>query len=221
MQPTPYYDTVNPDLLRLIPPDAKRIVEVGCMGGSLAREYRAQHPDCHYVGVESQPSYARLAEGNCTQVLCADIERLEDGEFARLFPSDCWIFGDVLEHLYDPWDLIARIRQRSNTGSRIVACTPNAQHWSVQAHLVAGEFWYRENGLFDRTHIRWFTAKTIAHLFQSNGYRIASAINRYTDAPRLEVELALKTLALSLGVNAEQAAKEARVFQYVVNAEAI
>ena len=110
MKQTPAHDTVNYDLLNLIPVTARRIVEVGCMHGQMAREYLPRNPTANYVGIDIDPDYAKVAEQFCTQAFSGDIESINSEKFSQLFPSDCWIFGDCLEHLRDPWSLLKNIR---------------------------------------------------------------------------------------------------------------
>src|SRR6185437_5087674 len=138
----------NDELLALVPRESRRLIEIGCGGGGLAREYKKTNPACEYIGVELEPQYAEIARPYCDKVIVGDIEHMEDGAFASLFPSDCWIFGDVLEHLYDPWAVLRRLRTRISLDGSVLACIPNAQHWSVQALLNGGEFRYQDCGLF-------------------------------------------------------------------------
>jgi len=155
-----------------IPANLKRVIEVGCSRGALARAYREANTACEYVGIEIDRESADHARAFCSSVICEDIEQIDEAVFASLFPSDCWIFADSLEHLRDPWAVLTRIRGHIHPDARVIACIPNAQHWSVQARLNRGEFRYEDRGLLDRTHLRWFTRTTIAELFQSAGYRM-------------------------------------------------
>jgi len=219
MKQTPAHDQHNPDLLRLMPRDLKRVVEVGCSRGALARAYAGVNPGCEYVGIEIDPEFAAHAQAFCTSVICGDIEQLGDAAFASLFPADAWIFGDALEHLRDPWALLSRIRGRLQPDARIVACIPNAQHWSVQARLNCGEFRYEDLGLMDRTHLRWFTRITIIELFQSTGYRIVEALPRIADEPdRAKWLPSIRAMAAATGADPQVAEKDALAFQYVVKA---
>ena len=84
------------DLLAVIPRDAARIVEVGCSGGGLAREYRKINPRCEYIGLEINPAYAEVAREHCTRVVVGDIERLPADAFGSIAEGSSWIFGDVL-----------------------------------------------------------------------------------------------------------------------------
>ncbi len=166
MKQTPINRGVNEDLLAIVPQEASRIVEVGCSGGGMARAVLNLNPRADYIGIEIDADYAEAARAHCTSVLVDNIEHMSDAVFDSLFPSDCWIFGDVLEHLYDPWSVLQANPRAADTRSSVVACIPNAQHWSVQARLNCGVFRYEDSGLMDRTHIRWFTRTTIEELFR-------------------------------------------------------
>jgi Methyltransferase domain len=221
MENTPIHDQHNPDLLALIPARAARIVEPGCSSGALARAYRAENPDCEYIGIGIDRGYAETARAACSRVICADPEQFDDREFAALFPSDCWVFGDVLEHIYDPWTLLKRIRRHGDRRSQVVACIPNVQHWSVQARLCPGQFRYEDRGLLDRTHIRWFTRITMVELFESSGFKIVEGGPRIfnVNAPRRETALAgIRQLAASIGLDPEAAARDALPLQWVLRA---
>ena len=219
MQPTPANEGVNVDLLALIPPGASRVVEAGCSVGTLAREYRAANPDCDYVGIELEPVFAELARRHCTRVLEADLERMSDADLDALAPADCWVLGDVLEHLVDPWRFLSRLPPRLRAGGCVVACIPNMQHWSVVARLVTGNLYYEDQGLLDRTHLRWFTRATAMHLFQSAGFKVTLFLGRrFKDRHDEAVAAAVSRLATALGVDAEQAAREAAAFQWLVRA---
>ena len=219
MDQTPINLGLNGDVLMLVPKDATRIVEVGCSGGGLAREYLKTNPRCEYIGVEINEEYARVSREHCTRVIVDDIERMSDENFAALANCSCWIFVDVLEHLYDPWALLKRIRASIPPASSVLACIPNAQHWTVQARLNCGAFRYEEKGLMDRTHIRWFTRETIDEMFRTAGFLIVEVRRRIFDEAYRDAALAgVRAFAELIGANPEQAAADAMPVQYVVRA---
>jgi SAM-dependent methyltransferase len=219
MKQTPAHDRHNPDVLRLMPKHLKRVVEVGCSSGALARAYTAENPGCQYTGIEIDPEYAEQAKAFCASVICTDVETMSDATFVPLFPSDCWVFGDSLEHLRDPWALLKRMRSHLQMEAHIVACIPNAQHWSVQARLNCGQFRYEDQGLLDRTHLRWFTRLTIIELFQSTGYQILEAFSRVADEPaRQNVMPSIRAMAVATGSDPQVAENDSLGIQYVVKA---
>jgi len=218
MNQTPIHEIHNPDLLRLIPPVSMHVLEFGCSSGALAREYKKINPAARYVGVEISSEYAELARRFCDDVLVLDADRVEDSFFDSQASVDCWVFGDVLEHLKDPWRVLRQIRRVMESGC-VVACIPNAQHWSVQARLCAGSFRYEDSGLMDRTHLRWFTRQTMFELFQSCGFKIEEGFPRIFAEPKAEFFVnGIRELARAIGLDAEIAAKDCRPIQYVVRA---
>lgn len=219
MDQTPAHEQHNPDLLRFIPPKSKKIVEIGCSSGALAREYKKINAHCHYTGIEYVPEYVELAKRYCDSVLTLDIESVDEHFLETALSCDCWIFGDVLEHLRDPWTLLKKIRKVIPQDGSVVACIPNAQHWSVQARLNCGEFRYEPSGLLDKTHLRWFTRITMIELFRETGFQIVEGMPRIFHEPQKERFLSgIRTMAKSIGVDPELAVNDALALQYVVRA---
>lgn len=164
--------------------------------------------------------YADLAARHCSRVIVADLDRISDAELDSLAPANCWVFGDVIEHLGDPWRLLARVRPRLASGGCVVACVPNMQHWSVIARLASGELFYEDQGLLDRTHLRWFTRTTVMALFQDAGYRVTSLRGRIFEDPNAASAIAsVRQLAVALGVDPERAVHDTGVLQWLVRAE--
>lgn len=223
MKQTPSYTIVNQELLSLIPPAAHKIVEVGCMLGNLAQAYRQINPLCHYVGIDIDQDYANEAKKHCDVTIAADVEYLDQKSWAQLEKADCWIFGDTLEHLRDPWKVLRRINRsmKVNGGGTLVACVPNAQHWSVQMRLNNGLFRYEDAGLLDRTHLRWFTRTTLLELFESTGFSVNKGVARFLPQPPNEkIMNAIGALAEGSGADVQQAQQDAKVFQYVFQVSA-
>jgi trans-aconitate methyltransferase len=222
MQQTPMHDLPNLALLGLVPAGVERVVEAGCSSGAFGQAYLAQHPDVEYIGIEMAPEYAEVARTRLSEVVVANVEQLEDRTFEVLSPTDCWIFGDVLEHLYDPWRTLKRVRGSLGDSGCVVACIPNAQHWSVQGLLSVGDFRYQDAGLLDRTHIRWFTRKTIIDLFNSTGFEIEEMGGRVFDEPgRAQALPAIRSLAQACGADPDEAERDAMPIQYLVRARAL
>jgi hypothetical protein len=219
MQQTPAHDLPNPDLLAVMPP-ARRLVEVGCNRGALARAYKQRHPDSHYLGIEIDPGYAAEARNHCDEVRVGNIEALiGSGALNDLAPAECWVFGDTLEHLQDPWMVLRSLLPRLDPTGCVCACIPNMQHWSIQIRLNVGRIEYEDSGLLDRTHLRWFSRLTMVQLFESSGYQIASLQPRIFPHPQLQKACALiGQMASQIGHDPEQAIRDAQALQYVIKA---
>src|SRR6266498_2603410 len=105
------------------------------------------------------------------------------------------------------------------TSGQVLACIPNAQHWSVQARLASGIFRYEDQGLLDRTHLRWFTRITIIELFQSAGFRILEMFPRIFDEPMKDRFLpGIISLATAAGGDREVALRDSLPLPYVLRA---
>ena len=219
MQQTPVHDLHNPDLLRVIPNTCVSLIEIGCSSGALAREFKKINPNCNYLGIDIDPKYVELAKRHCDETAAIDIEEAGDDFFEQNRMRDCWIFGDSLEHLRDPWRVLAKIRRVIPANGSVTACIPNAQHWSVQARLNVGEFQYAESGLLDKTHLRWFTRLTIAEMFNGAGFDIVAGFPRTFDEPNREKYLpVIGELAKVSGCDPNVAIRDAMAFQYVLRA---
>jgi SAM-dependent methyltransferase len=161
-----YFNRWNPDLLTLIPPDTKTVLEIGCGAGALAEQFRRVNPDVQWYAYEADPEAARTAEDRGVIVRGGDVERSPMGWHDDGAPEvDVLIYGDVLEHLVDPWRELERRKMWLKPGGLILACIPNVQHWSVITSLLSGQWPRHDEGLFDKTHLRWFTLDSIREMF--------------------------------------------------------
>ncbi|SFU30401.1 Methyltransferase domain-containing protein [Polaromonas sp. YR568] len=219
MNQTPVHETHNPDLLDIIPWGASKVIEVGCSSGALAREFKKISPNCHYLGIEIDPDYAKLAQRHCDESRVLDIEAADDAFWKENSDRDCWIFGDTLEHLRDPWRVLRQVRSVIPPGACIAACIPNLQHWSLQAKLSIGDFRYEDTGILDRTHLRFFSRQTILEMFNDAGFTVTACIPRLFPDPRSEPFLPLiEQFARLTGANPQVAVDDAMPVQYVISA---
>lgn len=222
MDQTPAHENHNPDLLRIIPQTSKCIVEVGCSSGALAREFKKLNPETQYIGIEVDSDYAKLAKRHCDEVHLANIESMSDALWGQLSQADCWIFGDTLEHLQNPWQVLRKIRSLIGPNGVIACCIPNAQHWSLQVKLSIGEFRYESSGLLDKTHLRWFTRKTLIELFYDSGFDILEIHPRIFNEPGRDGFLCLlQRVAKRAGANSEEAINDAIPLQYTLLAKPV
>ncbi|WP_153772198.1 methyltransferase domain-containing protein [Labrenzia sp. CE80] len=168
-----YYTNINQTLLESIPTQAPRVLEIGCGAGPLGGYYRSKvNPDCEYWGVEYVPEAAEQAKKVLSRVITGSIE---DEAIYRQLPEDYFdvlIFGDVLEHLREPWDVLKRLAKHMRPGGQCIACIPNSQHWSFFVNYLDGKWEYQDSGLMDRTHLRFFTRKSMVSLFDENGWKV-------------------------------------------------
>jgi SAM-dependent methyltransferase len=178
--PVQYPDYANPELLDKLPLAARVLVDVGCASGALGAAYLRRNPAARYLGIEIEPGSAAVAAGRLSEVHCGNAEA-EPMPFDVADGVDCLIYGDVLEHLRDPWALLARQVAYLKPGGTVVVCMPNVEHWSMALKLLNGGFEYAESGILDRTHLRWFTPRTMGNALRQAGLELADVAARPTD----------------------------------------
>ena len=159
----------NPALLRAVvdhlAPGAA-VLDVGCAsGGLLAR--LAPHAG-RREGIEVDPVAAAAAADFADRVHVGSVDQLgPEGP-----PFDVVVLGDVLEHVPDPAATLDRVLAWLSPEGRLVISLPNVAHWSVRLSLVAGRWEYRDSGILDDTHLRFFTWATGRELVEGAGLRI-------------------------------------------------
>lgn len=208
---------INQDLLAMVPAEAQKLVDVGCHDGAFAKAYRQRNPICHYTGVERDLRAAHAARPHCDFVFDTDIESADAGLWAHVAGADCWILGEVLEQLRDPWALLAKIRTSMAPGGRVVAAVRNAQHWGLQARLNAGDLRYLPGSALLPDQLRLFTRGSALEMFQQAGFRVAGGSARIPPEPAREKYLpAIRAMAAASGIDPAAAEADALPTLYIM-----
>jgi len=161
-------------------PAGARVLDVGCATGYLAAELTRR--GCVVDGVEFDPVAAEQARqpGRCREVVVGDLESPLTREAVEAMAGsgasgpDVVVCADVLEHLRDPWSVLAWLRTLLGAGGqgRAVISVPNVAHWTARRALLRGRFDYADFGLFDRTHLRFFTRASATELARRAGFAV-------------------------------------------------
>jgi SAM-dependent methyltransferase len=199
----------------LVPPNA-RVLEFGCATGYMS-EVMTTRLGCSVTGVELSPEAAESARTRCDRVVVGDAETLDLERTLDGARFDVVTFADVLEHLREPRTVLERVRPLLADGGAVIASIPNVAHASVRLALLAGEFRYREAGLLDRTHLRFFTRESIQDLFEASGYVVTHWLRRRLSIEESEVAPPARTVpeAVRSWIAADP---EATTYQFVVRA---
>jgi methionine biosynthesis protein MetW len=161
------YESVRPEIVALVPPGARRVLDLGCASGALGAALKGRG-EVEMVGVERDPAYAAEARERYDRVVEADVESVP-GDLGRF---DCLVAADVLEHLVDPWTALRAYARMLDPGCRAVVSLPNVAHWSTFARLAAGSWPRLPEGIHDATHLRWFTLRDAVALCEGAGLRV-------------------------------------------------
>lgn len=203
------------NVVRLVGRD-KNVLEIGCGPGSITK-ILAEQSACEVTGLELDLEAIKKVTPYCVKVIQADLNSSEWPSLLEGNLYDVVVAADVLEHLYDPWSSLKRMVPLINENGYIVISLPHVGHAAVTACLINGNFDYRDWGLLDRTHIRFFGLKNIEDLFAQANLKIIEA--RYVTKPPEETEFAAGWARLSSNVQyALMSSKHAQVYQVVVKA---
>lgn len=168
-----YFSHPRPELVAALPAsDASRVLDLGCGSGGMSRHIREQGKASEIWGVEINPEAAAAARqsGVLDRVLEGNLEtvtgQLPAGHFTHV------IAGDVLEHLVDPWQALSALKACMAPGGQFICSVPNIRNLSfILALLFRGRFEYRDSGVMDRTHLRFFARKDVYDLFAQAGFK--------------------------------------------------
>ena len=166
----PYFANPRAEMLAFVPAGVDRVLELGCGSGAFGAALKRSGIR-EVIGIENVPDAAEAARSRLDKVLVADVEKdaldLPAGAF------DCLVCNDVLEHLVDPWEALKKLRVHLRAGGWLVASIPNVRHHKVVRRLIwPGRWRYEDDGVLDRTHLRFFTRESIVELAESAGFAV-------------------------------------------------
>lgn len=165
-----YFANARDDVLGFVPDGVARVLEIGCGSGEFGAVLK-RRGGVSVVGVELVEAAAAIARERLDQVIAADVQHQDLDLPEQAF--DCLVCNDVLEHLVDPWTVLARLRRHLAPGGWLVASIPNVRHQKVVRRLLwPGEWRYEDKGVLDRTHLRFFTRLSARALVESAGFGI-------------------------------------------------
>lgn len=164
-----YYKNVRSEIFQLLPPHSEKLFEVGC-GAGYTLSFLKESGRCSWVGGVELYSIAatEAKEKNIDLILEGSID-----EIALPFEEnslDVILCLDVLEHLVDPWKVLKNLCRYLKHGGVLICSIPNVRHFRVVLPLLfKGEWKYSEEGILDKTHLRFFTKKTAVSLIEDSG----------------------------------------------------
>ena len=171
------FDVPRQSLLAMLPNDINTVLDVGCSVGANGKWLKENKGVREVVGLEMLDAAAQKAEAVLDKVVVGDVENINLDYPQGYF--DCIIYADVLEHLKDPWRLMAEHQKILSNKGYVLVSLPNISNWRVIASLLADRWEYSSSGTLDRTHLRFFTQKSMRKMFKLAGYEIDSlAFNR-------------------------------------------
>ena len=178
-----YFDSDRAEILQFVPGHADKILDVGCGTGNFAYKLKKMY-ECEAWGIEPNDAVARIAAQKLDKVIInvfsPDLPELKGNEF------DAIIFNDVLEHLVNPYEVLGQCKKFLRPGGYIVASIPNILFFPVFFNdIILKQDWvYTNFGTLDKTHLRFFTRKSIIRMFEEQGYKIVKLKGINPETPR-------------------------------------
>jgi 2-polyprenyl-3-methyl-5-hydroxy-6-metoxy-1,4-benzoquinol methylase len=171
-----YYDWGRPQIITLVqslPNKPKRVVELGCAGGQFGERVKRDLGTEHYTGIELDPTAAARARERLDVVHCVDLNVATPKKLGvPLGTADFLFCLDILEHLVNPWDVLARWATVLQPGGTLVLSIPNIQYAGTISQLIAGNFDYLDEGILDATHLRFFAHRGAYNLVRGAGFEV-------------------------------------------------
>ncbi len=210
-----YFQNARPEVAAHVPPTARRILDVGCGAGALGAALKARSRGTEVHGLEGNGEAAAQARRLLDGVAEVDLDRMDVALPLGPQPFDCIICADVLEHLKDPAAQLLRLKRHLAPGGVLVLSLPNVRFFRVVHDLVVRGAWtYQDEGILDRTHLKFFTRASILDLLAQTGFETTrmEAVVQPLDTSGLPLLAAV----VAAGGDLASARDEMQVFQYLV-----
>ncbi len=150
-------------------PVQSKVLDVGAASGTLAR--MCQNKGLRLFGVEPNPAWAQMASPLYEKIWTCSISDLDEGSLSGY---DAVVLGDILEHLPAPEITLRNLVEHQAAGARFLISVPNVANLWMRLNLLLGRFEYADRGITDRTHLRFFTQKTLIEMVRNCGLDIVS-----------------------------------------------
>jgi len=164
----PYSANLRSEVSFFLPNDYGRVLEIGCSYGTFRKNLSSAH---EYWGVEPNATVAEVARQNLDTVPTGFYDGIANQLPDHYF--DLVICNDVIEHLADPDQFLEAIKSKMSPGAYLVGSIPNVRHISNLKSLLIDKDWqYEDAGILDRTHLKFFTEKSLRKLFSEHQFEV-------------------------------------------------
>lgn len=166
-----YSNMGNQAVLNLIQGESCTILDIGCGAGDNARIlYNRGHT---VDGITLSEEEASLCESFMRKVWVHNVEQGLPKDGRVLY--DYILCSHVLEHIVYPKMLLKDIHAKLKPGGKLIVALPNIMHYQSRIELLKGNFNYDETGIWDYTHVRWYTYDSGTQLLLDNGFQVISS----------------------------------------------
>lgn len=213
-----YYVHPRPEIVNLVPLEAKKILDIGCGAGATGLEL-LNRQSCELYGVELNEFVGSIASHHFERIDKTDIESLDLPYPPATF--DTIILADILEHLENPWKIVEKLSNHLKPNGSLICSIPNISHVEALLPLLQGNWNYVDAGILDRTHLRFFTPNTVLSLFPTQLFEIQSQTYNYF-TPDSKTQLffnEVSFLAEKFGFPMENLSNNSNIYQMLIHAK--
>ena len=193
------------------------VLDVGCSTGDLGKALQEQK-NCTVTGVDYDKNAVSRAKKVLSEAVCADIEKEPLDKLFSGKKFDFIIFADVLEHLNDALAVINSASKLLAADGSIIISVPNVAHSSVRLALFEGRFNYTEEGLLDKTHLRFFTKESLDQLLYDAGLLPVAVEKTFLGALDTEIPIEAGGVITDDLIKTAEMQDEGTTYQFVVRA---
>jgi len=161
-----FKESSHDKIINLVDP-GKKVLDVGCASGYIASVLKRK--GCYVVGIDNDKADLEKAKEHCDETKLMDVNKDKiNGKY------DVIILGDILEHLHDPVGVLQKLRANLNKDGYAVLSVPNIVNIYPRMKILFGRFDYEEKGIFDKTHLRFFTLNSFKRFIRDSGFSVVS-----------------------------------------------
>lgn len=214
-----YFNIQNQEIIKLMSEQPGSVLDVGCAKGALGRQVIEEKKPAVYEGIELLPDVAKEAEKYLSKVYVGQAEywlpKLPESKY------DWVIFADSLEHTIDPWNVLKEARRVLKPKGKLLISIPNVRNLGVITDLlVKGKWQYRDFGIMDQGHLRFFTKKSLINMVETEGFKVnkiySNPLNRWKKLPGRFI-----SRMISLAIGKPGAYEEFITVQWIMGAEKV
>ncbi len=169
-KPEGYYNNDRPEMLNYLPDEASTVIDIGCGDGSFGGLIK-ERTNAEVWGIEFRQEEADKAERILDKLFAGPCEEFIDDLPDNYF--DVIYFNDILEHLEDPYSILNRVKPKLKENGVVISSIPNIRYYKAILNLLFNKDWeYQAHGVMDKTHLRFFTGKSIKRMYEEQGYKV-------------------------------------------------
>lgn len=187
----PYIKDARNDIDDLIIRQPINIVDFGCSSGAVGERLKRKFNDIFVWGVEIGEA-SEDAKTKLDKVTTYGFENFTMDDKILLSKMDTILLLDVLEHMYDPWHFLIELADTISDDAQIIISLPNIAHFNVIRDLSNNVWHYKESGIMDITHIRFFTHYEMLKMIYDSGFKVVKRKLKFSSDMNREILMKIK-----------------------------